>query len=168
MKINFNFEKMQNKNVVTCHNHRLPILLNKPWISHCSSPELRKDDRYLSSLPSCTKSNTSHLSGRRIYLENYELLRKSLLDKVGCVLKEPHHIWSQKEGVSGTKHFYWVPLYGTRSFHASFQHFLYCFYVYVKWPQKLEILLRPLLSFEFSTILGSLVPSCNFVLLCKK
>ena len=28
------------------------------------------------------------------------------------------------EGVYGTKHFYWVPLYGIRSFHASLQNFL--------------------------------------------
>ena len=33
------------------------------------------------------------------------------------------YVWSQREGVSGTKHFYWVPLYGIRSFHALFHHF---------------------------------------------
>ena len=30
---------------------------------------------------------------------------------------------------SGTKHFYWVLLYGIRSFLASFHHFLWYFYV---------------------------------------
>ena len=68
-----------------------------------------------------------------------------LLDKIGCVVigyfqMDQHHlmlkvslksftrghIWSQKI-VSGTKHFYWVPLYGIRSFHASFHHFPSCF-----------------------------------------
>ena len=38
------------------------------------------------------------------------------------------HIWAQKEGVSGKKHFYCFPLYGIRSFHASFHHFSFCFY----------------------------------------
>ena len=31
--------------------------------------------------------------------------------------------------MSGTKHFYWVPLYGIRSFHASFHHFSQCFFI---------------------------------------
>ena len=37
------------------------------------------------------------------------------------------HIFSQKWGVTGTKHFYWVPLFGIRSCHASFHHFSECF-----------------------------------------
>ena len=45
------------------------------------------------------------------------------------------HIWSQKEGVSGTKHFYWVPLYGIRSFHTSFLVFSQCFYIH-EMPSK--------------------------------
>ena len=66
----------------------------------------------------------------------------ALLDKVGCVVigdcqmdqyyfmfkvslksSTRDHVWSQKEGVSGTKHFYWFTLYGIRLFHASFHHF---------------------------------------------
>ena len=55
---------------------------------------------------------------------------EALLDKVGCVVigdfqMEQHHlmlkvsmtILSQKEDVSETKHFYWVPLNGIRSLH---------------------------------------------------
>ena len=41
--------------------------------------------------------------------------------------KRPYMVTT--EGVSGTKHFYWVPLYGIRSFHASFHNFLQCFYI---------------------------------------
>ena len=67
---------------------------------------------------------------------------KTLLDKVGCTVivdfqLDQHylklkltlknstggHIWSQKECVSGIKDFYWVPLQGIRSFHASFHNF---------------------------------------------
>ena len=62
--------------------------------------------------------------------------KTTLLDKVGCrvgdfqmdqrhlmlkvSLKRPTrgHILSQKEGVYGTKHFYWAPLYGIRSVSA--------------------------------------------------
>ena len=33
------------------------------------------------------------------------------------------YIWSQKDGVTGTKHFCWVQLYGIGSFHASFHDF---------------------------------------------
>ena len=41
------------------------------------------------------------------------------------VLKDDHtrpDIWSQKEGVSGTKHFFSVPLYGIH-------HYSLCFYI---------------------------------------
>ena len=65
---------------------------------------------------------------------------KTLLDKVGCTvivdfqLDQHHlkltlknstgdHIWSQKECLSGIKDFFWVPLQGIRSFHASFNNF---------------------------------------------
>ena len=40
------------------------------------------------------------------------------MDQYHLMLKD--HIRSQKEGMTGTKHFYWVPLYGIRSFHVSF------------------------------------------------
>ena len=33
------------------------------------------------------------------------------------------HLWSYKGGVSGRKHFHWVPFYGIRSFHALFHNF---------------------------------------------
>ena len=34
-----------------------------------------------------------------------------------------------KEGVFGTKLFYWSPFYGIRSCHTSFHHFSQCFYI---------------------------------------
>ena len=61
-----------------------------------------------------------------------------LLDKVACdnrglsnrpassyVKRTPHKsiYCHKKEGVYGTKYFYWVTLYGISSFHASFLHF---------------------------------------------
>ena len=41
------------------------------------------------------------------------------MDQHHFVLKVSLKSSTQKEGMSGTKHFYWVPLYGMWSFHAS-------------------------------------------------
>ena len=46
-----------------------------------------------------------------------------LMLKVSLKTSTGDHIWSQKEGVPGTKHVYLVLLYGIRSFYASFHHF---------------------------------------------
>ena len=46
-----------------------------------------------------------------------------LMLKVSLKRSTRDHIWSQKWGVSGAKHFYWFPLCGITSFHVSFYHF---------------------------------------------
>ena len=58
-----------------------------------------------------------------VVIGDFQMDQYQLMLKVSLKSSSRDHIWSQKEGVSGTKYFYWVPLYGIRSFHASFHHF---------------------------------------------
>ena len=53
---------------------------------------------------------------------NFQLDQHNPMLKVLLKNSTQDHILSQKEGVFGKKHFYFVPLYGIRSFHASFHH----------------------------------------------
>ena len=67
---------------------------------------------------------------------NFQIDQHHLMLKVSLKSSTQDHVLSQKEGVSGTKHFYWVPFYGIRSFHASFHNVS----MYMKFPQKLVMI----------------------------
>ena len=67
--------------------------------------------------------------------------------KVSLKSSVQDHMVTKKEGVSGTKHFYWVSLYGIRSFRAQFHHFS-CFCVYIKFPRhRQKLLMYTLINF---------------------